>query len=198
MSPGVDRSLQLTDPFSSYTSSPTSPFSEPFPNPYHGAAHPFSMNETSESSPPPSPRPTNSASATIYNCSLQSQTFPTNLDPLSLPGLSCSAMDSLAGGAPHDPKYSSLSSKQDFANVYKDIGVQPSSHLYNETNKLTSSAASESLNFSNKNSSVHTIKEDETLKLLKKYYLEALLTQQIDSSSNILSERGEVKYFRNC
>ena len=112
-------------------------------------------------------------------------------------------MESLTGGAAlsHDnTKYSSLSSKQDFANVYKDIGVmQPTSHPYNETNKLTNStvAASDSLNFSNKNSSVHTIKEDETLKLLKKYYLEALLTQQIDSSSNMLSERGEVKYFQN-
>ena len=32
LSPCIESTVQLTGPFSSYTSSPTSPFSEPFPN----------------------------------------------------------------------------------------------------------------------------------------------------------------------
>ena len=46
LSPCIERSVWLPEHFSSYTSSPTSPFSEPFPNPGFGSyAHPFTFTE---------------------------------------------------------------------------------------------------------------------------------------------------------
>lgn len=46
LSPCMERSVRLPEHFSSYTSSPTSPFSEPFPNPGLGSyAHPFTFTE---------------------------------------------------------------------------------------------------------------------------------------------------------
>ena len=169
----------MTEPFSSYTSSPTSPFSEPFPNP-----HPFSFEE--DKSPPP-PQPVNSNNFDTFpalDCSYPPPSLPMNLETLALdsqPHQPCisSTIETCFASNQISPKYSSLSSKLDFSNFNHQAPSAPSSSLPSKTQQLPS-AAPQLPNLSNKTRN-SSIKEDETLKLLKKYYLEALLAQQMDN-----------------
>ena len=171
----------MTEPFSSYTSSPTSPFSEPFPNP-----HPFSFEED-KSPPPPPPQPVNNNFDTFpaLDCSLPAPTLaapiplPINLETLALdsqhqPCISSSIETCLA--AARSSQISPASS-----NVYQDQTAHFTS-LPSKTEQFVSSdpQLTNSIHLSNKTMNSN-IKEDETLKLLKKYYLEALLAQQMDT-----------------
>lgn len=178
LSPCIERSIQLTEPFSSYTSSPTSPFSEPFPNP-----HQFSFEED-KSPPPPPPQPINNKFDTfpVLDCSFPAQTVA---DPIPLPiNLEALALDSL-----HEPCISSSIETCLASNVYQNQPAHSTS-LPSKTEQFTNSSGPQlknSIHLSNITMNSN-IKEDETLKLLKKYYLEALLAQQMPSErDNITS-----------
>ena len=181
MSPCMEKSIPLTEQFSSYTSSPTSPFSEPFPNPHIGSTHPFAFNEAPPSPPPSPPMPSSSNFLRDYPhpSSNTTMSFPLNLEASALNSQPCISSSTENCLAPQiSPKYPSQSLKQELTNLYPTSA--PS--LPQSSQPLKSDA----LNFQNK------FKEDETLKLLKKYYLEALLAQQMDNRMPF--ENGEVSY----
>ena len=112
---------------------------------------------------------------------------------LSSAGLLPSSMESCLATqhqSSTSPKYpSSLSSKPEYpastaSNLYQLsswISPPASSRPSPGSSAPPPPPAPDSLNLSSKARSSSNIKEDETLKLLKKYYLEALLAQQMDS-----------------
>ena len=65
--------------------------------------------------------------------------------------------------------------------INQAVGLRAGTHdTYHKPPAPAPAKVPDSLNLSQKTMSA-TIKEDETLKLLKKYYLEALLAQQVDN-----------------
>ena len=185
LSPCIESTIQLPQECSSYTSSPTSPFSEPFPQfgkqNFSSIVDSLPMSITSTSIPQLiGSSYSNTYSAAAVNAS--------NAQPFSLAPLTAS-----------DPSYSQhfpfVSSQ---ANHFSSSAPQPNIFSTNPSHLLQSSAASAfDGNFSLTSSYSHhgtevpstslpaprikhktSVQEDETLRLLKKCYLEALLTQK--------------------
>ena len=192
LSPCVDRSFPLTEQISSYTSSPTSPFSEPFPDPLNTAPE----DERPLSRPHSSTKPSLSSSSYLLT-QPSSSALLTNgsYDPVTHHHQGSydqvprhhhhGSYDQVSHHqvlSSHKPYSDSTHCSTAFEKSYfvnDKIPKYSSMSFHHDDNHQSSNTPRQTL--SRPGSRTRGVKDDETLNLLKKYYLEALVSKNSDS-----------------